>query len=41
MDSEKDPEILTSEISKATFGLTHTEYKQVICIIKNPNPPES
>ncbi len=29
IDSEKDYAILTSEISKATFGLTPTEYKQV------------
>ena len=29
IDSEKDYAILTSEISKATFGLTPSEYKQV------------
>lgn len=29
IDSEKDYSILTSEISKATFGLTPAEYKQV------------
>ena len=29
IDSEKDFAILTSEISKATFGLTPSEYKQV------------
>ncbi len=29
IDSEKDYAILTSEISKATFGLTPNEYKQV------------
>ena len=29
IQSEKDYAILTSEISKATFGLTLTEYKQV------------